>query len=338
MRQSARLLRRRKRRSEWSLPDATVEPIKAAKALLRGAEGEWSAKTKTARRHDLQLFALWLEVPSIEHAIVKLCSAEGQRLAQTWLDSLFRVERYETRRRKSSTLRSVASMAYFYNFSHGSPSLAVPKTTLQDMSGPSVETIRKLLTACGENPEGLRNQAMILLMATLALRRCEPTRMLRKDYNREKRHLFVRGKDKHDVWVKVPVVAAEALEKWLDSNPEKQSEEAIFHSLGRRKPLTPQGISFIFAKLSERIGEKVRPGGFRHFGLTAAISDGFSWRTVRAFGRHRSIGGPIPYDDRGSAPRTEVAVATVLYDNNRTDAPDDPILVAEAVAKKLTDD
>jgi integrase len=266
MGQTGRLLQRRKQRSKQRSPQSPTDLVATAKALLEWVQAEWRPKTKTARNRDLQLFAEWAGSPSVEHAVLRLCSKKGQQLAQTWLDSLCEGERYETRRRRAATLRGVSRAGPRFGLLHGAPQLSVPRATKQDVKGPTAETIHKLIAACGEDRNGLRNRALIHLMATLRLRRCEPPRMLREHYDREKRCLSVRGES-----IVLPNPTAAALERWLDTN--HHLEGPIFHAPNRPKtPITSQGITYIFNRLSECIGERVKPGNLCRFDPTELIN------------------------------------------------------------------
>ena len=46
--------------------------------------------------------------------------------------------------------------------------------------------------------------------------------------------------------------------------------------------LSRSGLGFIFEAMSKRLGKKIRPNGLRHFAVTAALRDEFSWEEVMA--------------------------------------------------------
>ena len=289
-------------------------PSPVAQVLDVFLSARLSKRTIQAYRADLDQFTSFYGI-SREEAVQRLASPEANHLAQRWLDSLVGVESYATRRRRASTLRSLRRLCGTFGLCEGQLHVEVLKKAAKDMRGPSVDVVRKILTACGEGAEGLRNRALIILMATLGLRRSEAASLRVDDYDREDKRLRVYGKRGKMRVMDVPGAAAEVLEEWIDFD---KPEEAIFHAIGRSTPLTGSGVSDLFNRLSERVGEKVRPGGMRHFALTKALEAGFSWKTVMGFAGH------------------EKAESLTYYDDRPEPGPDAATRVAESVADKLT--
>lgn len=266
--------------------------------------------TVGAYRADLSRFALF-NGSSIPKAVISLCSSGGHQLAQRWLDSLIGHESYETRRRRASTLRSLFDLGARLGLGTGRLQVDVPKGTINDMRGPSVEVVQRMLTACGEEKEGVRNRALVFLMASLGLRRAEAARLHVSDYDQEKCRLRVHGKGGRVDWVNIPKEGALLLEEWLKLDEPKV---AIFHAPGRVEALSLQGVDHIFRQLSVATGVKVRPGGLRHFAITTALEKGFSWKTVMGFARHKNADSTEHYDDRPQLSAEEAAaqVATTV--------------------------
>lgn len=325
LRLQKRLLQRRKK----------VDRRVAARKLLTAVQREWSPRTRQARENDLRHYVTWLGVSSAEEAVMKLCGPDGQSSAQAWLNSLLGVERYETRRRRAATLRALADLGLSWGFGGWRGFFEVPKTTLHDMRGPSIEMIHRILATCGEDAEGVRNRALVMLLGVLALRSCEVRRILVADYDRTTRRLTVLSKGGNRHTVTVPVVAAKTLEKWIDLD---KPSNAVFHAPGRSTPLSHAGVCHIFKQISSKTGERVVAAGFRHVGITIAMQEKFPWKSIRAYSRHKNPTGPLDYDDsfEPGEDRTvghEVVAALESPAGGVTQVP--PERIADKVAEKL---
>lgn len=268
-----------------------------------------SDDTLKAYKADVDAFAAWLGVSS-DDAVGRLLGhglGPANALVIEWLDSM-RELAPATRKRRLSALRSVVRMARRLGAVEWSLDVDSPKAeAYRDTAGPTEHEFHKLLLACGDGLEGLRNRALVLLAVLMAFRRRELAAFRLQDFDRDRRRVFVRGKGGKNSWVGAPEEVYDALVAWLNAPKTIVGEDndSVFLSLSPRtfgEALTRKGVYNIVTKIGERAGVRVWPHALRHAGITASLdaSDG-DVRMAQQFARHGD-------------PKT-----TMVYDDNRTD-------------------
>jgi site-specific recombinase XerD len=105
--------------------------------------------------------------------------------------------------------------------------MRTPKT-LPDV--PTEDELRSVLTACSESLEGIRNRALLLLLADSGLRANELLHLLIEDWRAADRGLFVRaGKGCKDRVAFIGPTTTRALKSWLSHHPQPTPEAFLFH-------------------------------------------------------------------------------------------------------------
>lgn len=260
------LILSRERRRARQRRRARKGAVSSAQRLLDDfLGGGRSRHTVQAYRTDLARFVDFHGL-SLETGVARLCGPSGRELAQAWLDALVGQESHATRRRRASTLRALRREGARQGLCDGE--LVVEVTKAPVASIPSIETVRRLLEACGDGPEGARNRALVLVIASLGLQRIETVRLQVDDYDWEQRRLRI-----GESWMDVPPETAAALEAWISLD---KPTSALFHGVGRSSPLTGAGVADIFQRLSTKIGTEVHPGELRGFAQLVA-RERFSW-------------------------------------------------------------
>lgn len=235
-------------------------------------------------------------------------------------------------------MRSIGNSGIIFGFENGRSRmmhLNVPKITLRDMKGPTPDVIRNILVACGDDYEGARNKALVFLMTVLSLRPCEARRLRVEHYIPDQRKLLILGKGGVEDWMELPTEAARLLDNWLHAD---KPTEAIFHTAGRSGALTDTGLSDIFTrKISKKTGIKVLPRNLRHSGITIAIREGFKWRSIKAYSRHRGVAGIAPYNDDfpHGEDRTISDLLVKALENGAGRVEATPFEIAERVAMRI---
>jgi integrase len=192
----------------------------------------------------------------------------------------------------------------------------------KDVRGHAPEDTQQMLVAIkGTSEIDLRDRAIVLLLACLALRRSEVASLRVCDFDPERKTLMVRGKGHVErARLSVPVQVSGAIVNYLASReapptPEGPLLVAYSRSQTSGRALTSNALYKRVRTLARRAGiqGRVTPHGFRHCAITQALNalDG-DIRRVSSFARHAKIQTTTIYDDD----RQDLAggVANVLAD------------------------
>jgi len=161
----------------------------------------------------------------------------------------------------------------------------------------TAEQVRKILEGIDRgNPCGLRNFAMINLMARTGLREIEVARANIGDMRDESGEtvLWVHGKGRAEADAFVVLVPAtfDPIDKWLRTQYVRQPHEPLFPALStnrRAKRMTPRSISGIVKAAMRHVGidsERLTPHSLRHTAISLAIAGGASLAQAQAMARH----------------------------------------------------
>lgn len=301
----------------WSPP----APPGAEEVLALWTRGA-TPNTATARLADLKLFARQLGTTSIG-AVERLLRGprgEAVRLALYWAQDMTEAKlKPATIARRMSTLRGLVSFARLLGVVEwhlDAPSPHVESYT--DTRGPELDDVKRLLEErySGYGPMGARNRCIIVLIATLGLRRAEVCALKLEDYDKSGHRLLVHGKGNRIVWVTLPQFTCAALDAYLAMRDQFRIEsEYLLLGKGSAR-LNPDPIRSMLVKVGELAGVHVRPHGLRHAAVTIGLdSTNGDVRATQQFARHRD-------------PKT-----TLRYDDNRRDLAGS---VARLVAEKLS--
>jgi site-specific recombinase XerD len=158
-------------------------------------------------------------------------------------------------------------------------------------------TIQKLIETCSNDAKGIRDEAIIRIMASCGLRRDEVVGLKISDYDRTQRIAKVLGKGDKERVCNIPPRTAQALNKWID-NFRGENEGFIFCRIrrwsyigeGYTTKMTGQAIYDMLAKRSKLVeGIVIKPHALRRFCGTSLLKDGNDIVLVRDVLGHADI-------------------------------------------------
>lgn len=224
------------------------------------------------------------------------------RAADLWRYAADFARRFKavTVKRGLSALRSFFSFLHLRGHCSSSFKPAVPAVPVRgprfDPGVLSAAQRRRLLAECRRHrTEGLRNQAMVLLMIDLGLRRCEVVDLQLTDFDRSGGTLTVpAAKSEHTRLLPVPAHLAVALNDYLRHERPPGSAEAFFVRNGRRRgqPVTRALLGSLTQRLCRRCKLPHKWTGthrLRHTFATRLFSHGASLKELADLLGHRSL-------------------------------------------------
>jgi len=164
---------------------------------------------------------------------------------------------------------------------------------------PADEDLRALIRACAGHLEGVRNRALLLVLADAGLRASETLHLLTEDWRPADRALVVRaGKGRKDRIAFVGPTTMRALRRWLGLHPRPAPEAFLFCDRGGR-PIKYRHLVMILHRLSRKAGlheaQRVSPHGLRHFAATSWLRGGAGLDEVRRLLGHESLDTTLRY-------------------------------------------
>lgn len=134
--------------------------------------------------------------------------------------------------------------------------------------------VRALLDACGHSRTGLRNAALIALMAGAGLRVSEALALEPRDVNAETIRVR-RGKGAKARTVPLDATTAAHLDRWRAVRP---SEARTLISTLEGEPVKASYVRALLPRLAQKAGveKRVHPHGLRHFYACELARDGYS--------------------------------------------------------------
>ena len=196
----------------------------------------------------------------------------------------------------------VTSLRAFLRFAHATGRTAVPLAGAVPAvaswqlpalpKGMTAAEIDMLLAGCDrETVTGLRDHAVLTLLARLGLRGAEAAGLQLDDIDWRAGEITVTGKGSRTERLPLPVAAGEALAAWLkDGRPQCESR-AVFVAVRRPyRPLTPDLVRVIMARACDQVGlERRGAHRLRHSLATEMLRAGASLPEVGQVLRHRSM-------------------------------------------------
>lgn len=185
-----------------------------------------------------------------------------------------------------STKRCAAGTA------HAIPDFAGPRrsTTPRFMEPADLE---RVVAACtGRDPCGVRDRAVILLLARLGLRASDVAGLSFADLDWKSGRLSVMGKSRRQEWLPLPQAVGDAVLQYLRSARPPLASTRVFTTVNAPiRPLTRAAVTYIARCAIRRAGVHAPSNGahvFRHSAATAMLRSGASLAGVGAVLRHRS--------------------------------------------------
>jgi integrase/recombinase XerD len=156
------------------------------------------------------------------------------------------------------------------------------------------ETIEGIIAACDTStPLGLRDKAIILLMARLGLRAGDVAGLRLSDLDWPQGTVVVMGKGRRETRLPLPQEVGEALLQYLETvRPPIDGDKVFITICAPWLPISRQAVGHTAARAIRRAGIDAPFLGahlFRHSAATAMLRQGASLQAISAVLRHRSI-------------------------------------------------
>ncbi|MYJ95682.1 MAG: tyrosine-type recombinase/integrase [Proteobacteria bacterium] len=157
----------------------------------------------------------------------------------------------------------------------------------------SAEDIERAIASCGDSPVGVRDRAILLLLARLALRAGDITAMRLADIDWDRAELHVSGKGRRGTALPLPQDAGDALHAYIAAARPRTTDTHVF--LLAQAPCRPLGGSTVASIVGRAMGRAgiaaPATGGarlFRHSQATNLLRSGASLDMIQALLRHVS--------------------------------------------------
>jgi site-specific recombinase XerD len=209
---------------------------------------------------------------------------------------------YSKDRNMWSAKAMVTSLRAFLRFAHAAGRTAVPlagavpavaswrMTSLP--RGMKAAEIGRLLAGCDQDTAmGLRDYAILSLLARLGLRGAEAAGLQLGDIDWRAGEITVTGKGSKTERLPLPAPAGEALAAWLKDGRPSCEPRSVFVTVRRpHRPMTPHLVRVIMARACEQAGlERTGAHRLRHSLATEMLRAGASLPEVGQVLRHRSM-------------------------------------------------
>ncbi|MGH3231245.1 MAG: site-specific integrase [Streptosporangiaceae bacterium] len=195
----------------------------------------------------------------------------------------------------------VTSLRAFLRFAHATGKTAVPLAGAVPAvaswklsalpRGLKAAEIEGLLAGCDRDTAvGLRDHAILSLLARLGLRGAEAAGLRLDDIDWRGGEIAVTGKGSRVERLPLPAPAGEALAAWLAGGRPQCESRAVFVTVRRpHRPLTPEAVRSVMGRACGRAGMGRRGAHrFRHALATEMLRAGASLAEVGQVLRHRS--------------------------------------------------
>lgn len=158
------------------------------------------------------------------------------------------------------------------------------------------EQVEHVIACCDvDSPAGLRDKAILLLLARLALRGGDIVALRLEDIDWRGALVRVCGKSKREECLPLPQDAGDGILDYVERARPRAAESRVFlRTLAPHRPLArSQSVTGIVVRALKRAGlEEVRPRGahlFRHSAATNMLRSGHSLEAIGALLRHSSM-------------------------------------------------
>jgi site-specific recombinase XerD len=195
----------------------------------------------------------------------------------------------------------VTSLRAFLRFAHATGRTTVPLAGAVPAvaswrlaalpQGLTAADIEMLLAGCDrETAVGLRDHAVLSLLARLGLRSAEAAGLQLDDIDWRAGEIAVTGKGSRTERLPLPAPAGEALAAWLTGGRPRCESRAVFVTMRRpHRQLTPEAVRQVMGRACERAGlERRGTHRFRHSLATEMLRAGASLPEIGQVLRHRS--------------------------------------------------
>jgi integrase/recombinase XerD len=153
------------------------------------------------------------------------------------------------------------------------------------------EDVERVIGSCNDYVFGLRDRAVLLLLARLGLRAGEVAQLKFADIDWRNGSINVCGKGRRQESLPLPQEVGNAILRYLQGRPPLRVPEVFTSVLAPIRPLTRAAVTHIARSALRRAGIKASVNGahvLRHSAATAMLRNGATLASVGAVLRHRS--------------------------------------------------
>lgn len=154
------------------------------------------------------------------------------------------------------------------------------------------DEVERVLGSCDENAAiGLRNRAILLLLARLGLRAADVAALQLDDIDWSDGSFIVSGKTSRAVRLPLPQEVGDAILKYLPRRPSARTDVVFVRHKAPLGPLTSTSVSFIAGEALRRAGVQTSSYGahiLRHTAATQMLRQGIPLSQIGLVLRHRS--------------------------------------------------
>ena len=139
---------------------------------------------------------------------------------------------------------------------------------------------------------GVRDLAILLLLARLGLRSSDVAALRLFDFDWQDATILVSGKSRREERLPLPQEVGDAVLKYLEVRPRLDTEPVVFLRIQAPwQPLSPAGISSLAGRAMRRTGVSTPSGAhvLRHTAATQMLRQGVPLDDIRILLRHRSV-------------------------------------------------
>ena len=182
---------------------------------------------------------------------------------------------------------------------------AIPKVPQRRLSSLphyiSDDDVMRSIASCKDTPAGVRDRAILLLLARLALRAGDIISLCFDDIDWERAEIRVSGKSRWQSALPLPQDAGDAICRYITTARPRISEPQVF--LTTRAPYRPLASSVSISNIAksafDRAGVSTRAGRganvLRHSKATSMLRSGTSLNVIQALLRHESMNTTMIY-------------------------------------------
>ena len=177
----------------------------------------------------------------------------------------------------------------------------------------SADDVERAIASCDTNPAGVRDQAILLLLARLALRAGDIVALRLGDIDWDRAVLHVSGKSRRHTALPLPQDVGDALYRYIATVRPRTGEQKVFPGVHTpHRPFAgPSPVSGIARRALDRAGVATfatcGAHVFRHSQATALLRSGATLDVIGSLLRHASASTTVIYAKTDSVMLQEVA-------------------------------
>ncbi|MDE0177635.1 MAG: tyrosine-type recombinase/integrase, partial [Gammaproteobacteria bacterium] len=177
----------------------------------------------------------------------------------------------------------------------------------------SPEDVERAIASCGENPAGMRDRAILLLLARLALRAGDITDLCLGDIDWDRAEIRVAGKSRRQTALPLPQDVGDALHAYIARvRPVIDEDKVFLRTMAPARALANPGVVSNIAKRAlDRASVRTFAGRgahvFRHSQATGLLRSGADLDVIQALLRHASPSTTAIYAKTDTVMLQEVA-------------------------------